>query len=232
MPVPLPPGPVPGTLAALAGSGESTSAAIVREGRVHFRREPGVARHSLHLVPLLEALLAEAGLPKSALDAVAFARGPGPFTGGRIVVATAQGLGLGLDRPLIPISSLAAAAWTGGGERSAVALDAGQGEVYWGLFRREEAEMALIGEEEVAPPETVTAAPGEGPWTGVGGGWGPYGEALQERLPGPPAAIRADIDVSADAVAALGVAPWRRGAVIGPAEAVPTYLRGSYAERS
>lgn len=230
----LPAGPIPGTLAALAGSAEATSVAVLHRGDLHWRRQPGRAQHAVHLLPLLDGLLAELGLARTALEAVAFARGPGPFTGGRIVVASAQGLGLGLGVPLIPVSSLAATAWAAERERCAAALAAGRGEVYWGLYRRSPEGVALAGEEQVAAPAALVLPAGwdaDGPWWGVGSGWSALGSELGERLGGQLAGEAPEVSGEADAVAALAVAPWRAGAVITPAQAVPTYLRASYAEK-
>lgn len=230
----LPASPAPGTLAALAGTAEATSVALLHRGELHHRCRPGKAQHARHLLPLLDELLAELGLARTALGAVAFARGPGPFTGGRIVVASAQGLGLGLAVPLIPVSSLAAIAWAAGRAHCAVALDAGRGEVYWGMFRRTADGVVAVGEEQAAPPGGLVLPAGwaaEGPWWGVGSGWGTTGDELAERL-GPALAGReAAISGDAGAVAALAVAPWQAGATLTPAQAVPTYLRASYAER-
>jgi len=232
--VALPAGPIPGPLAALAGTAEATSAAVLYRGELVSRRRAGRAEHALHLLPLLDELLAELALPRTALEAVAFGRGPGPFTGGRIVVASAQGLGLGLDVPLIPVSSLAAAAWSAGGERCAAALDAGRGEVYWGMYRRTPEGVALAGEEQVAAPEGLVLAPGfaaDGPWLGAGSGWQTMGEGLAARLGVALAGTVPEAAGEADAVAALAVAPWRAGDTLTPAQAVPTYLRASYAEK-
>jgi len=224
----------PGVLAALAGAADSTSAAVVRDGWIHPRWRAGRAEHSHHLLPLLDEILAELDLGPEALAAAAFARGPGPFTAGRIVTATAQGLGLARGLPLIPVSSLAAAARASGRQRCAVALDAGRGEVYWGCYERgPEGVRALTPEQAVAPQDVVLpvdAEAGGGLW-GVGGGWHVHGEALAGRL-GPALAGRDPaVEVTAEAVATLAGPLWDAGEVVAPAEAVPTYLRASYAER-
>jgi len=231
----LPGGPVPGTLAALAGTAEATSAAVVHRGELHCRRRAGRAQHAVHLLPLLDELLTDLGLARTALEAVAFGRGPGPFTGGRIVVASAQGLGLGLGVPLIPVSGLAATAWAADRPCCAVALDAGRGEVYWGMYRRTEAGVALLGEEQVGAPEALAlpaaGVPG-GPWWGAGSGWATAaGDGLAARLGDALSGQEPAVGGDADAVAALAVAPWRAGATLTPAQAVPTYLRASYAEK-
>lgn len=232
-PVPTPTGS-PGALAALAGAADSTSAAVVRDGWIHSRRRAGRAEHSHHLLPLLDEVLAELGLGPESLAAVAFARGPGPFTAGRIVTATGQGLGLARGLPLIPVSSLATAAWASGRDRCAVALSAGQGEVYWGCYEREPDGERALTREQAAAPEAVDlpadAETGAGLW-GVGGGWYSHGEFLAQRLGPALAGQDPEAEVTAEAVAALGGPLWAAGEVVDPAEAVPTYLRASYAER-
>jgi tRNA threonylcarbamoyladenosine biosynthesis protein TsaB len=190
-----------------------------------------VAQHARFLLPLLDELLGELALPRTALEAVAYARGPGPFTAGRIVVATAQGLGLGLGVPLLPVSSLAATAWSGGHDRTAVALEAGQGEVYWGLYERTPQGVQIQGEETAVAAGSVPP-PGTGSdWWGVGNGWERQGEALGARLAGRLAGTDPAVEGGADAVAALALPPWQAGETLTPAQAVPTYLRASYAER-
>jgi len=230
--VKVPDSPVPGTLAALAGTAEGTSAAILHRGELQVRRREGKAQHAVHLLPLLDELLSDLGLPRSALEAVAFTRGPGPFTGGRIVVASAQGLGLGLGIPLIPVSSLAATAWAAGRDHCAVALDAGRGEVYWGMFRRTPTGVETVGAEQVAAPEALDLPDGQpGPWWGAGSGWGTVGKTLAQRLGARLAGSNESVRGEADAAAALAVGPWHAGAILAPDQAVPTYLRASYAEK-
>lgn len=220
-----------GTLAALAGTAGATSVAVLHEGRLHHCSRSGVAQHARFLLPLLDELLGELDLPRTALEAVAYARGPGPFTAGRIVVATAQGLGLGLGVPLLPVSSLAATAWSGGHDRTAVALEAGHGEVYWGLFERSPQGVQPRSEEGAWAAGEVPRPEADGGWWGVGNGWDREGAALSARLGDALAGSEPQVEGGADAVAALALAPWQAGETLTPAQAVPTYLRASYAER-
>ncbi len=98
------------------------------------RDAEGGARASATLLPEIAALLARAGLVLYELDAIAFGRGPGAFTGLRTSCAVAQGLGFGLGRPLLPIDSLlvvAEDACAGAAPcEVAVAMDARMDEVY------------------------------------------------------------------------------------------------------
>jgi tRNA threonylcarbamoyladenosine biosynthesis protein TsaB len=218
-------------LAALAGTAGATSVAVLHEGRLHQRSQSGVAQHARFLLPLLDGLLGELDLPRTALEAVAYGRGPGPFTGGRIVVATAQGLGLGLGVPLVPVSSLAATAWASERNRAAVALEAGQGEVYWGLYERTRQGVQIQGEEIAVAAGSVPLPETGADWWGVGNGWERRGEALGTRLAGCLAGTDPAVEGGAEAVAALALGPWQAGETLTPAQAVPTYLRASYAER-
>lgn len=109
------------------------------QGPAHTRQAPGGAAASAQLVPLIQALLAEAGLPISALRGIAFGQGPGAFTGLRTACSVAQGLGFGLGVPLWPVCSLMLVAEDArvhgsGPHEVAVAMDARMDEVYAGRF--------------------------------------------------------------------------------------------------
>jgi len=93
-------------------------------------------RHAELALPWAEALLAEAGIARAQLDAVAVGRGPGAFTGVRLGVALAQGIALALDRPVVPVSTLAALAALAGGARVLAAIDAAW-RINLGAFERE-----------------------------------------------------------------------------------------------
>ena len=94
-------------LLAFETSTEACSVALWLDGAVHERFELAPRRHAELALPWAEQLLAEAGVAKSQLDAIATGRGPGAFTGVRLGVAIAQGIALALDRPVLPVSTLA-----------------------------------------------------------------------------------------------------------------------------
>ncbi|MBS0194734.1 MAG: tRNA (adenosine(37)-N6)-threonylcarbamoyltransferase complex dimerization subunit type 1 TsaB [Proteobacteria bacterium] len=94
-------------LLALETATEACSVALWIDGDVRERFEIAPRRHAELVLPWADALLAEAGIAKMQLDAIAVGRGPGAFTGVRLAIALAQGIALALDRPIVPISTLA-----------------------------------------------------------------------------------------------------------------------------
>ena len=129
------------TILAIETSTERCSVALLHRGVITERAIEGAKRHAQSVLVFVDALLNEAGVSKTQLDAVAFGRGPGAFTGVRLAVAVAQGFAYALDIPALPVSTLAAAAFdafTAKPELQSkpllVALDARMGEVYVGRF--------------------------------------------------------------------------------------------------
>lgn len=96
---------------ALDAAGAVSSVALTIDGRLAARRDYDRARGQAEiLIPLIEAVLAEAGCAIDAIDRFAVGIGPGGFTGLRIAIATARGLALATGRPLIGISGFEALA--------------------------------------------------------------------------------------------------------------------------
>ena len=85
---------------------EACSVALYLDGEVHERFELAPRRHAELSLPWAEALLAEAGIARTQLDAIAVGRGPGAFTGVRLAIALAQGIARAVDRPVVPVSTL------------------------------------------------------------------------------------------------------------------------------
>src|ERR1700756_2296407 len=111
---------------------EACSVALVHGETVIARSELAPRRHAERVLPMADELLAEAGLGKHALDAIAVGRGPGAFTGVRLAISLAQGIAMALDRPVITISSLAALALEAPEDDAAIlaVIDARMGEIY------------------------------------------------------------------------------------------------------
>ena len=215
-------------LLAIDTTEEACSAALSIDGATVERFELAPRRHSELVLPMMDGLLADAGLALGALDALAYARGPGSFTGLRIATSIVQGAAFGAGLPVVPVSSLQALAQGCAAPHGAAAvlaaLDARMGEVYWGAFRRDAGGiMRPVGEEAVCAPTDVPVPEGDG-WYAAGSGWQTYTDVLAERC-----ALRADPDVDAQvhaaAVAQLAVVLYGEGRAVDAEQALPVYLR-------
>jgi len=217
------------TLLALDTATEACSVALLHEGRMLSHYEVIPRLHAQRLLPMIQTLLAEAGVALSAVDALAFGRGPGAFTGVRIAVGVVQGLAFALERPVLPVSTLATIAQRAHREQAAqqvaVAIDARMDEVYWGCYRAHDGEMQLAGIEAVLPPEQVTLPrDSAGDWLAAGTGWR-YGERLAVR----PAAVDAALLPHAEDLLHLAACGWHRGEAVEADQAQPVYLRDNVA---
>lgn len=126
---------------------ETCSAALVRDGRVLAARSEPMARgHQERIAPLVEELAGEAGIAFGEVDRIAVARGPGSFTGLRVGLAFAKGLGFALGRPVVGIGTLQAIAARTEGAAAAV-IDARRDQVYVQAFR---------DGEPLTPPEALS----------------------------------------------------------------------------
>lgn len=184
-------------------------------------------QHAALILPMIDGLLAQAGIDRRALDAIAFGRGPGAFTGLRIAAGVAQGLALGLDRPVVPVSTLAALAQAHAADRAMVALDARLGEVYYGYYTRGANDLVTAdADDALAPPDAIALAPDSG-WRGVGlgPGWAAHGAALADRLGQRITQIDPDVQPQAGGLVRLAMAAFRRGEAVPADQALPTYLR-------
>jgi tRNA threonylcarbamoyladenosine biosynthesis protein TsaB len=223
-------------LLAIDTSGDACSAALYLDGAITQRLQPSPRRHGELLLPMMQSLLEAAGIGLAALDAIAFGRGPGSFTGVRIAVAVAQGVAFGAGCPTVPVSTLAAMAVgefrRSGCRRVLAALDARMGEVYWGAYAiGDDGQVRPCGEEAVAPPELVLVPEGGG-WCGVGTGWGAHREVLTQRVGTGLVALSMDGICEAQDLALIGAAQARAGQWV-PAElARPVYLRDRVTDAS
>lgn len=215
-------------LLAFETSTEACSVAVSVDGRVLERFELAPRRHTELALPWAEALLAEAGITRRQLDAVAVGRGPGAFTGVRLAIAVGQGIALALDLPLVPVSTLAALAMRGAGERCIAAIDARMGEVYLGRFARAGAGVRALSTEVVVRPELAELPDGDG-WHGVGTGFGAADNALTARFGQRLAAVDTQALPHAADVAQLAALALAGGEGLAPERVEPAYLRNDVA---
>jgi tRNA threonylcarbamoyladenosine biosynthesis protein TsaB len=214
---------------------EACSAAILADGRIVERYREAPREHNRLILPMVESVLAEAGLRLDEVDALAFGRGPGAFTGVRIAAGVAQGLAFGAGLPVVPVSTLAAMALVAldetGRQEAYACIDARMNEVYWGVYGLAgKGSVELLGEECVVPADAVPL-PGGGPGVGIGSGWSTYGDVLAERLRGRVVAVLEGRYPRASAVARLAAYAFGRGVALPAEQAQPVYLRDSVAKK-
>jgi tRNA threonylcarbamoyladenosine biosynthesis protein TsaB len=221
-------------LLALDTATECCSTALLVGDRM-LTREAELARgHAERILPMIEELLAEAGLTLQELDAIAFGRGPGSFTGVRLAASVTQGLAFGAGLGVVPVSDLRAVAQRAFQEdasitRALVCNDARMQEVYWACFERERDGLAAARTpERVGPPATVELPPG---WRGVAGagrGFAAYPALMS--LAGITLHAGADrLLPRAAELVRLAMPELAAGRLLGPQAAVPVYLRDDVA---
>ena len=218
-------------LLALDTAGTRCSVALLQGGKLTELDAPAERLQAEHVLPMVERLLGEAGLRLQSLDAIAFGRGPGAFTGLRVATSVAQGLAYGAGVPLVPVSDLAALAAAAvrvhKAERIMACLDARMQEVYWAAYESHADGLVAVSEESLSPPSEVSA-PSAGPWFGAGPGWGAYGDALGvrvQRLVGTDPVL---LPTAGD-IARLGQIALNKGGSVPPERALPVYLRDKVA---
>ncbi len=217
-------------------------------GRTRLRtaQHEGRSAHAERILPMACDLLAQAGLDRRALSAIAFGQGPGGFTGLRVACGVAQGLAVALDVPVLPVDSLCAVALQGAGEEPAgvhvVLQDARMNEVYAAVYRADGAGWvtlqapALLARADMAAWATRESA-GWGMW--AGGGWVVHGDALDvfpgldlelEALGGRRGSTLPDsVHAQAGTIARLAEQAWREGRAVDAALASPAYVRDKVA---
>ena len=214
------------TLLAIETSAAALSVALRVGGKVVARHLQVPRGQSKLTIPTIAEIFEEAGIAAKDLDAVAFGRGPGSFTGIRVATSIAQGIGLAVGIPLLPISSLACLAQgvinREHSDQVLVCLDARLGEVYWGLFAAREGRAVLRGEERVDQPAAV-----ERPRNGfaiVGSALGLGDEHLDE-LRGAAEHCDAALDPNARDLLMLAGDAWMESQAVAAEDAAPVYLR-------
>ena len=220
-------------LLALDTATEACSAALLQDGSVEERFEVISRGHAERLLPMADALLGEAGLVVGDLDAIAFGRGPGGFTGLRIAAGVAQGLAAGARLPVLPVSNLAAVAAAAARESGALCilacLDARMGEVYWAGFTWDGGVLQPITEERLSKPDSVLP-PEAGTWRGAGSGFAAYPQ-IAERLGQRLNAVEDGLLPHAADIARLAAVELAAGRGVPAARALPVYLRDDVVHR-
>lgn len=223
------------------------SVALWLDGAIHERAASAERGHGEQALAMVEALLVEAGCPLRSLDAIAFGRGPGAFTGLRLAASLTQGLAFSSGLPVLPVSNLRAVAQQAvaqqatalapgeGAMRVLACQDARMGEAYWAGFELRDG-LAVAGTPEmVQAPGPLLAgarawlaagAPGARV-VAAGSGLAAF-PALGEALAGQGALLLPHLPPPAAAIARLAAASGL-GAALPPGEAQPVYVRDDVA---
>ena len=208
---------------------EACSVALLCGDDIISRFAISPREHTQKVLPMVGEVLAEAGVTLNQLDALAFGRGPGSFTGVRIGVGIAQGLALGADLPMIGVSSLMTLAQgvfrTTNQSNVLVAIDARMSEIYCAQYSRT-AEGVWQGEETEAvllPDDFKTKFAGiSGQWSYAGTGW----EAYPSLLDGYESLNNSQITLpAAQDMLPIAVKLWLQGKTVAVENVEPTYLR-------
>lgn len=217
---------------ALDTSTEACSAAVYADKQVYAQFALTPREHTRLILPMVEKVLGDADLRLQDVDAIAVGRGPGAFTGIRIGVGVAQGLAMAADKPILPVSTLAALAQQAyvqqGATQVLAALDARMQEVYWGQYSLKDGIMQLQGEEQVCAPAN-TPIPESSAWFASGHGWSAYAEVLQGRFADKLSGIDTAALPNAEFMLPLAIADWQAGKAVTPEDAQPVYLRNKIA---
>lgn len=221
-------------LLALDTATEACSAALYIDGEIRQQFQMAPREHTQLILSQAKTLLDEAGLRVSQLDALAFGRGPGSFTGVRIATSAIQGMAFGADLPVVPVSTLAAMAQLMHEQYAAThvisAIDARMGGIYTGSYVATDGLMSLRGREVLCAPAEIDL-PGFLEWTGAGTGWQGHGEALKLRLGARVTHIYPEIWPQAASIARLAVADFVEGLAVSAEQAQPVYLRDDVAKK-
>lgn len=192
--------------------------------------------HSQTLLPMLDELVKMIELDLNTIDAIAVSMGPGSFTGLRIGSATAKGLGLALNKPIIPVPTVDALAYNIWGTDKLVCplMDARRGQVYTGLYTFKKGKLYTIISQYAVDIAEITAEINKRGREVIflGDGVFVFEEYLAEHLTVPFAFAPANCHIQrAASVAALGEVLYQKGVTEDAREHKPEYLRLSQAER-
>lgn len=207
------------------------SAAVWLNGDIKWRFEIAPQRHSEIILTFVDGLLIEAGIQLKEVDAVAFGCGPGSFMGVRIAASIAQGIAYGIDRPVIPVSTLQALAQSAyqkiKSERIIAGWDARMDSIYWGGYQADEQGiMQAVIEDQLSKPAGMAFAGDD--WIAAGNAWAVYADFLKVSFK----AVHSDIYPDAISVTLIANQKLIRDDISPPEKAEPIYIWETVARKS
>ena len=218
---------------AIDTSTEACSAALYIDGELIERYLVAPRKHIELLKPMVDEVMKAAEVDVSELTGLAFGAGPGSFAGLRVACAFVQGMGAGLEIPVVPVSTLKAMAQqvldTHPDRTVLVMLDAKMKEVYWGVYRLEDKEVVTVLPEQVTKIDEIpnfTGIVGLANIIGAGDGWNVtpnWVEALK------PEFIEKNVYPRAGEIALLSIDDFENGMALDADQVSPIYLRNNIA---
>ncbi|PXZ05912.1 tRNA (adenosine(37)-N6)-threonylcarbamoyltransferase complex dimerization subunit type 1 TsaB [Gilliamella apicola] len=213
------------TILAIDTSTEACSVALFYRNEITHDFMISARDHTKKILPMVDNILNQSGCTLSQLDAIAFAQGPGSFTGVRIGIGVAQGLALGIDKPMIGVSTLMTLAQgcyrTTGSTKVIPAIDARMGEVYLGQYQYQNQEWQAIIAECVIKPEYVKSKIQyiDNNYYLAGTGWQTYPNML-------PEIKQSEVWLpEAQDLVVIAHKKWLKNDVVKVEDVEPTYLR-------
>lgn len=223
------------TLLALDTSTEACSVALLYKGEKTYLDELAQRTHTKRILPMVDEILVQSGIRLNQVDGVVFGRGPGSFTGVRISAGIAQGLALGADLPVIPVSNLTAMAQNAyekyGVTQVLTAIDARMNEIYFSQLKGAKVRsdfggflqwQEVIAESVCSPEQAISRLQySDDDWLTVGTGWGAYPQFARADL-----LKNSDIELpSAQYMLSLALPLYWQKQWISALEIEPVYLR-------
>jgi len=223
-------------LLALDTATEACSAALYIDGEINAKFQLAPREHTQLILKMIEDLLAEADMTVASMDAIAFGRGPGSFSGVRIATGVTHGLAFAADLPVIPISTLASIAqstYTKHHTENVLAgIDARMGEIYWGCYQLADyGLMKLTGIEQVSTAELMQL-PDDKQWCGSGSAWKGYPDQLKQKFGNLLNPILQDYLPHSTSMVQLAAHEFAEGRTVEASQAQPVYLRNDVAKKS
>lgn len=217
---------------AIDSSTEACSVAVWRPNACVSLYDAKPPRVSEVILEMVQAVLDDAGITLAEVDAFAFGRGPGSFTGVRLATAVIQGLAVVGDKPVMPISTLAAlaqGAYRQWGARTVLsAVDARMQEIYWACYHLDADDVWITEQEHVSPPGDLVL-PILPNWAAVGSGWDHYRDVLTERLSALVGCWYPGCTPLAEDIGLLAFKAYQRGDYVRAEDALPVYIRDQVA---
>ncbi|MEX2353708.1 MAG: tRNA (adenosine(37)-N6)-threonylcarbamoyltransferase complex dimerization subunit type 1 TsaB [Gammaproteobacteria bacterium] len=214
-------------LLAIDTATEACSAAVLYGDEIISRYQLAPRQHAELILPMVDDLLAEAGMKLKDMDALAFGRGPGAFTGVRIATGVIQGLAFGVDLPVIPVSTLAALAqgMSSDHQYTISVIDARMHEIYWCAYQVDDAGLVSpLVDETISSAEALTL-PDNNSYFGIGSGWRSYHSILEDKFRNNLTGFDGERYPHARDIIPLARREFESGRTVAAENVLPVYLR-------